>query len=58
MKCSETGLAGCDNEATRKATFTNKDTGEKETAFYCEIDYKEAFDLRSLGMKVHMEKIK
>ena len=58
MKCSETGLAGCDNEATRKATFTDKETGEKEVAYYCEVDYKEAFDLRYLGNRVYVEKIK
>ncbi len=57
MKCSETGLAGCDNLATRKATFTDKETGEKSVAYYCEIDYKEAFDLKALGMKVRVEKL-
>ena len=58
MKCSETGLAGCDNEATYKATFTDKETGEVETAYYCEIDMHEAFDLKGLGMKVKVVKMK
>jgi len=56
-KCGESGLAGCDNLATRKATFTDKVTGEKSVAYYCEIDYHEAYDLRSLGLKVRVQKV-
>jgi len=57
MKCSETGLAGCDNEATRKVIFTDLETREKSIAYYCEIDYHEAYDLQHLGMKVSVHKI-
>jgi len=57
MKCSETGLAGCDNEATRKVIFTDLETREKSIAYYCEIDYHEAYDLQHLGMKVSVQKI-
>ena len=49
VKCD---LAGCTNSITRKAFFTDKETGEIESAYYCENDYKEAYDLRGLGMKV------
>lgn len=53
--CGATGIAGCNNIATKKATFTDKKTGEVTTACYCEHDYKEAYDLRGLGMTVRVE---
>ena len=51
-------LAGCIRKVKYKATFTDKETGEQEIAYYCIADKQEAYDLRGLGMEVQLEKLK
>ena len=54
VKCD---LAGCTNSITHKAFFIDKETREISTAYYCKNDYREAYDLRGLGMKVNVKRI-
>ena len=50
-------LAGCTRKVTYKAKFTDKETGEQDTAYYCSVDKHEAYDLRGLGFKVRVERL-
>ena len=54
-KCCD--LVGCTRRVEYKARFTDKETGEQEIAYYCSEDKHEAYDLRSFGMKVYVERL-